>query len=143
MTYPDHKIDRAHPSNRRAFTLVEVLAAAVILAAGAVVICSLSYRCSLNAARGAQYEHACRLLDEILDRTAAGDFPSLARTGSVEAAFPPPDDTFRYRLQSAPATGVPGLYEVTATISWLVDSHTYEIQAATLLGALQPPIIPE
>lgn len=126
-----------------AFTLVEVLAAAVILAAGAVVVCSLAYRCSLNAARGAQYEHACLLLDEILDRAAAGDFPNLARTGAVEAAFPPPDHAFRYRLESTPANDVPGLYEVTASISWLVDSHTYEIQTATLLGALQTPILSE
>ena len=126
------------PASRRrrgGFTLVEALAAGIILAmAGAVLGGSLSQTYeSLNVARDNQ--RAAELLDEVLTRIDMIGPERLGREGPTEGRFQG-DDRFSWRAQISPR--LQGhLYEVTAVVSWATPRGQRSVQAQTLLN--DPP----
>ena len=114
------------------FTLIEALAASLILAVGAVIICGLCHRCMVNNKRGMEYEQAYRLIDECLDRVSAVGLEELIRKGSLSGDFGGRYPSYRYQLEIAPA-GSMALWQVTAAVSWDVSGDEYEVKATTLL----------
>ena len=114
------------------FTLVETLVASLILAIGAVVICSLGYRCTTNTRRGMEYEQAYRLLDESLEKVLTADIAELAKKQTMEGDFGERYPLYKYLLYIEP-TPHNGLYEVTATVTWQVNTQQYSVKTTTLL----------
>jgi len=124
-------------SHKNGFTMIEALLSSLILAVGAVVICGLSRRCTVNNVRGWEYEQAYRLLDECLDAVANEQDQSVSAINSIEGGFGERYPNFRYQINAKPTTkGKPAaadLYEVTGIVSWDVGGQEYQVQATTLV----------
>ena len=128
MKYDSHKIG---------FTMIEALLSSLILAVGAVVICGLSRRCTVNSIRGWEYEQAYRLLDECLDAVASEQDQPVSAMNNIEGNFGDRYPDFRYQVNVKPATkgklAAADLYEVTGIVSWDVSGQEYQVQATTLI----------
>jgi type II secretory pathway pseudopilin PulG len=102
---------------RGGFTLVEALAAGVILALSAVVlgIAVTQGMRSLELAR--DYQRAAELLDRTLTKVDLIGPARLLLEGPTRGAFEPPHDRFAWQLDISPR--LEGyLYEVTVQITW-------------------------
>ncbi len=117
--------------------MIEALLSSLILAVGAVVICGLSQRCTVNNVRGWEYEQAYRLLDECLDTVASGQDQPVSAANSIEGNFGDRYPNFRYQIDVKPTTranlAAVGLYEVTGIVDWDVGGQKYQVQATTLI----------
>ncbi|MCK4628457.1 MAG: type II secretion system protein [Sedimentisphaerales bacterium] len=124
-------------SHKSGFTMIEALLSSLILAVGAVVICGLSQRCTVNNVRGWEYEQAYRLLDECLDTVASGQDQPVSAANSIEGNFGDRYPNFRYQIDVKPTTranlAAVGLYEVTGIVDWDVGGQKYQVQATTLI----------
>ena len=126
-----------YDSHKNGFTMIEALLSSLILAVGAVVICGLSQRCTVNNVRGWEYEQAYRLLDECLDAAADGQDQPVSEMNSIEGNFGDRYPNFRYQINFKPTTGrkltAVDLYEVTGIVHWDVGRQEYQVQATTLI----------
>ena len=124
-------------SHKSGFTMIEALLSSLILAVGAVVICGLSQRCTVNNVRGWEYEQAYRLLDECLDTVADGQDQPVSAMNSIEGNFGDRYPNFRYKVNVKPTTRgnltAVDLYEVTGIVHWNVGTQEYQVQATTLI----------
>ena len=124
-------------SHKSGFTMIEALLSSLILAVGAVVICGLSRRCTVNNVRGWEYEQAYRLLDECLDTVASGQDQPVSAANSIEGNFGDRYPNFRYQINVKPTTrgnlAAVDLYEVTGIVDWDVGTQEYQVQATTLI----------
>ena len=124
-------------SHKSGFTMIEALLSSLILAVGAVVICGLSRRCTVNNVRGWEYEQAYRLLDECLDTVASGQDQPVSAANSIEGNFGDRYPNFRYQINVKPTTkgnlAAVDLYEVTGIVNWDVGTQEYQVQATTLI----------
>jgi Tfp pilus assembly protein PilV len=124
-------------SHKSGFTMIEALLSSLILAVGAVVICGLSRRCTVNNVRGWEYEQAYRLLDECLDTVAGGQGRPVSAANSIEGNFGDRYPNFRYQVNVKPTTrgnlAAVDLYEVTGIVDWDVGTQEYQVQATTLI----------
>jgi uncharacterized protein (DUF58 family) len=120
---------------RGGFTLVEALAAGIILAVGgAVVGASLAQTYeSLRVAKDEQ--HAAELLDGVLTRIDLIGPDRLGREGPSEGRCAE-DDRFSWRAQFRPLE-IGHLYEVTVTVSWSTPRGLRSVEAQTYLN--DPP----
>ena len=84
------------------FTLIEALLSSLILAVGAVVICSLSQRCVVNNVRGWEYEQGYRLVDERLDWVLAEGVGKLAGEEIIRGDFPRRYPDYKYEVKIEP-----------------------------------------
>jgi len=126
-----------YDSHKSGFTMIEALLSSLILAVGAVVICGLSQRCTVNNVRGWEYEQAYRLLDECLDAVADGQDQHVSEVNNIEGNFGDRYPNFRYQINVKPTTSrkmaAADLYEVTGIVHWDVGGQEYQVQATTLI----------
>ena len=124
---------RQRQRHRKGFTVVEALAAGVILAISAAVIgTSVSQAlASLQLAR--DYQLAAELLDATLTKIDLIGPVRLVWEGPTEGQFPPPLDRFTWQADiDARLEG--SLYEVTVRILWQTATGQRSVQAQTLLN---------
>ena len=133
---------RSRRQNRRGFTLVEVMAAGVILALSASVL-SLGVRQSLRSlGKARDYQQAAELLDRIMTKTDMFGAGRIRVEGPNQGGFPPPHDRFRWQTQIESADTESDLYEVTVRIAWVdPNGYTQYVEAQTLL--YDPPRLAE
>ena len=115
------------------FTLVEVLVASAILGAGAAIIWGLTRHCAESNQRGAEYEQAYRLLDEVLDRLTVEGVAGDAGAGTLKGGFGRRYPDYQWVAEIEAADEMAGLYKVTATVSWEVLGESYRQQVTTLI----------
>ncbi|MDY7011000.1 MAG: hypothetical protein SVV80_09655 [Planctomycetota bacterium] len=124
----------AGASGRRAFTLVETLAAGVILALSAVVL-GVAVRSgirSLSVAR--DYQRAAELLDRVFTKIDTIGPGRLSVEGPTEGRFAAPHDRFTWNAAVVPCHEG-RLYEVTVRIAWQTPGgEQRSIEAQTLLN---------
>ena len=126
-------MDGRQLTGRGGFTLVEVLVASVILGAGAAVIWGLTRHCAESNERGAEYEQAYRLLDEVLDRLTVEGVAPNAGAGTIAGGFGRRYPGYQWAAEVEAAERMAGLYKVTATVSWEVLGQRYGEQVTTLV----------
>ena len=123
--------------HRKAFTLVEALAAGVILTlAGTMLAVAVSQGMrSLTLSRDTQ--RAAELLDRTLTKIDMIGPARLMEEGPTEGPFPAPHEKFRWEAQiEARTEGY--LYDVTVRITWpTVGGGRRKVVGATRLNA--PP----
>ena len=116
------------------FTLVEVLAAGVILALSALVLGTIITQGMHSLVRARDYQRAAELLDETLTKIDIIGPARLLYEGPLEEVFASPHDGFAWQAQIEQRTeGY--LYEVTVSILWTTPAgEQRSVQAQTLLN---------
>ena len=121
------------PTDRRAFALVEALAAGMILTLAAAVIGAASSQAmdSLGSAR--DFQRAAQLLDQTLTRIDLIGPDRVSREGPAQGDFPPPDGRFQWETQIESRS--PGhLFLVTVRVRWQTARGARSVEAQTLLN---------
>jgi len=123
-----------HRASNHGFTLVEVLAASVILTVWAVVL-SLSVRQSMRSLQAADRTTVVAdLIDEVLTKIDTIGPAAVYADGPTAGRFDDPDGDYSWRAEIAPLTNG-DLYDVTVTVWWLDAAGTVrEVDAQTLLN---------
>ena len=123
--------------NRRGLTLVEVLIAITILAAGAPLL--------LQAlAKGAQVLASARYRAAAHAFTAAklADIELAAREGALPSktagAFLQAGQRYEWAIHAEPVAEDPALQTVTLTVGWRQGPHQYESSVTTVQRAPEP-----
>jgi len=124
--------------SKKGFSLVEVLAASVLLGGAVVVLCGLSAR-SLEAVRlNREYERAWDLLDRqliLLDEVGVGSFLEEGRnSGQIKDAVSGWQWQWRAQVEELDITGV---YDITLRIQWDSGGCSRSVSGQTRLRARQ------
>jgi type II secretory pathway pseudopilin PulG len=122
----------------RGFTLVEVLAAGMILALSAAAI-GLGVRQSLNSLNKARdYQQAAELLDRVMTKIDLLGPGVVSAEGPLTGQFEPPREKFEWESQIELLASESWLYEVTVRIAWMNPAgHRQTVEAQTWL--FDPP----
>jgi len=114
------------------FTLVETLAAGMILALAATVL-SLSVRQSLRSLRlSRDLQQAAGLCDEVLSKIDTLGPAMILDEGPPGGAFAPPHERFEWSAEITPlAEG--DLYDVVVTIEWETAMENRSVRMQALL----------
>lgn len=124
---------RLPPRHAGGFTLVETLAAGMILALAATVL-SLAVRQGLQALRTSRdLQQAAELCDRVLTKIDVLGPAMILDEGPTMGEFDPPRERFTWEADIIPmATG--DLYDVTVTIRWGENTgENRSVQMQTLL----------
>lgn len=127
------KNQRVGAVGQRAFALVDVVIAGVILAIGLGAILSLSGRSITAAQRGEELATAAMLADEQLNMVLARGPDDYARRFGLEGVCDEPFDDYRYRLEFSGGRSVGEVYDVRVTITWGAGGAS--LSAASNTGA--------
>ena len=133
---------RGRRKKQRGFTLVEVLAAGVILALSASVL-SLGVRQSLRSlSKARDYQHAAEMMDRVMTKIELVGAGRIRVDGPTQGRFGAPRDRFEWEARIAPSNDDSDLYEVTVRITWVEpNGHSQYVEAQTLF--YDPPRPPE
>lgn len=127
-----HHGSRQARRNRRGFTLVEALAAGVVLAMTAVVIGGAVTRSIHALTISRDLQRASELLEATMTRIDLIGPARLMSEGPTEGRFDPPDDRFSWEAQIESLVET-DLYEVTLTVRWPGAGGTRSAQLVTRL----------
>jgi Tfp pilus assembly protein PilV len=126
---------------RRAFALMDVLVAGIVLGVSLVTLVGLVSRSLASQARSERLSTAAMLADETLGEILVEGVEEYQQHRSLESRFETPFDEFRYQIQiDAPAPGE--AYGVTVTVQWedgrRESSVVVETRIAPRLGDEDP-----
>ncbi len=86
----------------------------------------------VNNKRGLEYEQACRLLDEVLDKSATIWLDKLISSEKFSGDFDERYPNYQYQIESE-LTDDPQLHKVSATVTWQVLENSYKVSTSTLI----------
>lgn len=121
---------------RSGFTLVEALAAGVLLALAAGVLSMIVSRSYAALVEARDYRRAAALLDELATKVDLIGPARLMDEGPSQGRFDPPLDRFAWEAQVAPEYAG-SLYRVTLRVSWPTGNGERRAELETLLN--DPP----
>ena len=108
---------RATRRHRGGFTLVETLAAGMVLALSAAVLGTAITQGMRSLTLARDYQRAAELLDETLTKIDLIGPTRLLAEGPTEGAFDPPHERFAWQAEIVPCTAG-DLYDITVRVSW-------------------------
>ena len=129
----------------KGFSLVEMIAASVILSGGVVAICALNTSSFTSVRANRQRENAWAVLDRqltIIDYMGLDEFMNLRQfTGQIG---PTEQDSTVYSWSTEFSEGVnDNLYAITLTISWGSENRMQSISVSTALNGTDDMLIEE
>ncbi len=114
------------------FSLIGAIVSTLILATGVIIVCSIVLRCCQDNSRGAEYEVAYRLVDEVLSKIAPDKVAELYGESPIKGDFANRYPGYSYELEITLDAKL-GLYKMKATVSWQVDKRQYQVYAETVI----------
>jgi Tfp pilus assembly protein PilV len=124
---------RRRKRNAAGFTLVEALAAGIILSISVVALGSLVIRGVQSMRIAREYEVAAELLDQTMTRIDLLGPERLSREGPTSGRFDEPYENYSWDAQiDWRAEGY--LYDVTLTVSWEGPTGNRSAQVKTALN---------
>lgn len=131
--------------SRKGFSLIEMIAASIILSSGVVTICALNTSSFTSVRTNRDRELAWELLDRqltIIDCMGLDEFLEL-RQFSGETKLENQTSTV-YQWSAQMEEGInDNLYTITLTLSWGTESRRHTIMASTVLNGTDGMIIEE
>ena len=121
------------PAKRnRAFSLIEVVIAAVLLSMVVIVVCTLSTRSLTSVKSNREYEFAWELLDRHITMIEAGGIDDFIKAGQFSGSFGEEgygeiDHLWQVQVDQQEADN---LYRIDVTVFWAHGS----VSAATMLN---------
>lgn len=120
-------------TNRRAFTLVETLAAALILSIAAVTIGAITTRSLQSTAANGQYETAWQLLDRQLTVIDYIGIDEFIAHGQMDGEFQDVEPAYKWEVETA-GGDYDNLEVVQITVSWHSEGRRHLISAETMFN---------
>ncbi len=119
--------------SRRAFSLVEVLAASVLLGAALASILGIASSGASAQGRGERLATAAALADEQLELVLALGVEGFRSEFPMEGSCDPPFDRYLYEIDVGSASGSDAV-PVSVTITWMDGSRTRSLTVDTLIA---------
>ena len=130
-------MSRRPKRHRSGFTLVEALAAGMILALAGGVLARSTSLAMRSLTKAKEHQRAAELLDRVLTKIDLIGPSRLELEGPTEGDFRPPNDAYRWQAVITPRTSG-YLYDVEVRISWPgMDGQSRWVDAQTRLN--DPP----
>lgn len=119
--------------NRTGFTLVETIAASVILCIAVLALGAVGSRSLSSMRLNRQYEVAASLADKQLTYIDYIGVEDFIETGEMEGQFKGFEQTYYWGAATA-YEGTDNLYEVTVTVSWFSAPRLRSVSVDTMLN---------
>ena len=131
--------------NGKAFSLVEMIAASIVLSGGVVALCALNTSSFTSVRTNRQREMAWAMLDRqltIIDYMGLDEFLELKQfSGQIG---PTEDNSTVYYWAAEFTEGTSdNLYTIKLAISWGPQGHRHSISASTVLNGTDDMLIEE
>ena len=120
------------PQRHRGFTLVEVIAASVILSGAVMLVGSISTRAMLGTRLNRRYEMAASLVDKQLSLIDYLGIDTFMESGATEGDSQDLGFPFHWRVDTE-YQELDSLYLVRMTVSWVERNRPYRLVVDTLL----------
>jgi prepilin-type N-terminal cleavage/methylation domain-containing protein len=118
---------------RRGFTLVEVIAASVILCGAVMVVGSISARALIGTRLNRRYEAAACVADRQLAMIDYIGIDSIGELGQMEGDTEDSGQTYHWSIATE-YQEIDNLYLVTATVTWVEANRPYSLVVDTMLN---------
>lgn len=119
---------------RRAFALVDVIVATIMLGSALAVIVGLTGRALSSQTAGQALSTAAHLADEQLQLVLMRGPDDYGRRFPVQGQCEPPFQDFRYALSFTGGGSISEPYSVTATITWSSTGTPQSVSVSTLMA---------
>jgi prepilin-type N-terminal cleavage/methylation domain-containing protein len=126
--------------NRKGFTLVEMIVAAVILCLSVLALSAISIRSMSNTTSNKQYEGAFSVADaqlSVIDYIGVQNFIELGKLYGQTDHF---GQQYNWKV-STQYSGIDRLYMVKITVSWQMNKKPYSITVDTMLDSGERPLL--
>ncbi|OHB78699.1 MAG: hypothetical protein A2Z25_15180 [Planctomycetes bacterium RBG_16_55_9] len=120
-------------TRRRGFTLVEVMAASVILCGAVMIVGSIATRALIGTRLNRRYETAASLADKQLNLIDYVGIDSVSELGPLDGDFEESGDSYHWFIQTE-YQELDNLYLVTATITWVEANRPYSLSVDTMFN---------
>lgn len=122
-------------TDKRGFTLVEIVAAGAILSMSVLVLVAITTPSMTRTRLNRQHEIAASIIEKqlsLLDYIGIDEFIELGRAEGVVDDFEP-----GYHWEIATEyLGIDSLYQVTITVTWLERNRPYRVSVQTRLNGM-------
>ena len=132
--YSGHSAARVLASRRRGFTLIEALAAGLILAISGAVLSTTVVQAMRSLTLARDYQQAAELLDRTLTKIDMIGPGRLLAEGPTGGEFGPPHEGFRWQADIVSVIE-DSFYDVTVRVIWQTSTGRRSTEAQTFLNA--------
>jgi prepilin-type N-terminal cleavage/methylation domain-containing protein len=116
----------------KGFTLVEVIAASVILCGAVMIVGTIATRALIGTRLNRRYEAAAALAEKQLSLIDYIGIDSVSELGELEGEIEEAGDTYQWQIETE-YQEIDNLYLVTATVSWVEANRPYSLTVDTML----------
>lgn len=117
--------------NTKGFTLVEIIAASIILCGVVMIAGAIGTRSLTGARLDRRYETAASLADKQLSLVEYVGIDSLVEMGGLDGDFDDSGDTYHWEMATE-YQEIDNLYLVTITVTWVEAGHPYRFITDTM-----------
>jgi len=120
--------------NRTGFTLVETIAASIILCIAVLALGAIGSRSLGSTKLNREYEMAATLADKQLTYIDYVGVEEFIETGTVEGQFKKGSGSTYFWRAATAYEGTDNLYQVTVTVNWFNRKRLYSVSVDTMLN---------
>jgi len=120
-------------TKRKGFTLVEVVAASIILCGAVMIVGTISTQALTGTHLNRRYEAAVSLADKQLSLIDYVGIDSIIEMGQLDGEYEDAGCTYYWNVNTE-YQGIDALYLVTLTVSWVDRNRPYSISVDTMLN---------
>lgn len=125
-----------HPRRKaKGFTLVEVIAAAVILCGAVMLVGRVGTQAMTGTKLNRRYEMACSLVDRQLNLLDYVGIDAFIESGETTGQSDDLGYTFNWQVETE-YQELDSLYSVKVTVSWLEGTRPYSITVETMFDGV-------
>ena len=124
---------RLRIKGKSGFTLVEVIAASVILCGAVMIVGSIATRALIGTRLNRRYEMAASLADKQLSMIDYVGIDAVSEMGQMEGDIELSGDSYHWTVQTE-YQELDNLYLVKATISWVEANRPYSLTVDTMFN---------
>jgi prepilin-type N-terminal cleavage/methylation domain-containing protein len=124
---------RLRIKGKSGFTLVEVIAASVILCGAVMIVGSIATRALVGTRLNRRYEMAASLADKQLSMIDYVGIDAVSEMGQMEGDIELSGDSYHWTVQTE-YQELDNLYLVKATISWVEANRPYRLTVDTMFN---------
>lgn len=117
--------------NTKGFTLVEVIAASIILCGVVMIAGAIGTRSLVGARLDRRYETAASLADKQLSLIEYVGIDSIVEMGGLDGDFDASGDAYHWEIATE-YQEIDNLYLVTITVTWAETGHPYSFVVDTM-----------